>query len=157
MYYRDDREKSRERGCVCVIVYGRHALQPRKPPGDDAQVNGDSAHATGLPDCSLGKGRTHWVDLILGGNKGFLQRPSQGTRTSWNCLDFEPLKQNQTKICRQQMTKAQRRLASWGFFGYIHLSTRIAGLWRFAFQAQYTTVTAYYVVTGQQCRAMRAL
>lgn len=70
--------KAEEREVVCVIVYGRHALQPRKPPGDDAQVNGDSAHATGLPDCSLGKGRTHWVDLILGGNKAFYRdRPKE--------------------------------------------------------------------------------
>lgn len=34
----------------------------RLPPGHDAQVNGDSVPSTGLPDCSLGKDRAHWMD-----------------------------------------------------------------------------------------------
>lgn len=79
-----ERKKRKERERLCVIVlllYGRHTLQTlegrkegsRPPPSHDAQVNGDSVHSPGLPDCPLGKDCAHWMDLIFRRQQSFIQ------------------------------------------------------------------------------------
>lgn len=102
---------------------------------------------------------TGWTKL-LGGNKASLhcletrytdsksdyRLQSQGTRTSWNCLDFG---QDPTKKWQQQMTKTQRRLASWGFF-WVHppIHQDRAGWWRCCVsgpRAAWLSSVQYYV------------
>jgi hypothetical protein len=70
VYCRDDTEKAErkreKRERLCVILWkARTTIEEAAcacRPLSNTQANGDSVHSTGLPDCSLGTGCTHWMD-----------------------------------------------------------------------------------------------